>query len=137
MGLTFPETSNSQNKVSAVDFFANHPFHIKMKKFSETYSQPGERYSTYWFYERARGEYEQSKMFKTKVQQDSFKMTHPKEKMLTKSDFAKYYNLRRINPDVVSKGADTNFKAVAEYISDEWKVNPEKFNELFFPEGLG
>lgn len=128
------ETSNSQNKVSAVDFFANHPFHIKMKKFSEAISQPGERYSTYWFYERARGEYDQSLMFKTKVQQDSFKMTHPKDKMLTKSDFAKYYNLKCIHPDQVSKGGDTNFKYVAEVIKGEWDVNPAKFNELFFKE---
>lgn len=128
------ETSNSQNKVTAVDFFANHPFHIKIKKFSESISQPGAKYSTYWFYERARGEYAQSLMFKTKVQQDSFKMTHPADKMLTKADFAKYYNLMKKRPDQVSKGGDSNFKLVAEEVKSEWEVNQAKFNEMFFKE---
>ena len=128
------ETSNSQNKVTAVDFFANHPFHIKIKKFSESISQPGAKYSTYWFYERARGEYAQSLMFKTKVQQDSFRMTHPAEKMLTKADFAKYYNLMKKRPEQVSKGGDSNFKIVAEEVKAEWDLNQEKFNEMFFKE---
>lgn len=128
------ETSNSQNKVSAVDFFANHPFHIKMKKFSESVSQPGVNHATKWFYERTRGEYSQSMMFMSKMQQDSFKITHPKEKLVTKSDFAKYYNLWRKHPDQVSKGGDTNFKAVADEISDGWKVDQAKYNELFFKE---
>lgn len=128
------ETSNSQNRVTAVDFFANHPFHIKIKKFSETLSQPGVKYSTYWFYERTRGEYAQSLMFKTKVQQDSFKMTHPVEKMLTKAEFATYYNLMNKHPDQVSKGSDSNFKLVAEEIKVEWDSNQSKFNELFFKE---
>lgn len=128
------ETSNSQNKVTAVDFFANHPFHLKIKNFSERISQPGAKYSTYWFYERARGEYAQALMFKTKVQQDSFKMIHPVEKMLTKTDFAKYYNLMNKHPDQVSKGGDSNFKLVAEDIRKEWVLNQSKFNEMFFKE---
>lgn len=128
------ETSNSQNKVSAVDFFANHPFHIKMKKFSESISQPGVNHATKWFYERTRGEYTQSMMFMTKMQRDSFKITHPKEKLVTKSDFAKYYNLWQKHPDQVSKGGDTNFKAVAEEISAGWKNDQAKYNEMFFKE---
>ena len=126
------ETSNSQNKVSAVDFFANHPFHIKMKKFSESVSQPGVNHATKWFYERTRGEYSQSMMFMSKMQQDAFKITHPKEKLVTKSDFAKYYNLWQEHPDQVSKGGDTNFKAAE--ISEGWKSGQEKYNELFFKE---
>jgi hypothetical protein len=126
------ETSNSQNKVSAVDFFANHPFHIKMKKFSESISQPGINHATKWFYERTRGEYAQSMMFMTKMQQDSFKVIHPKEKLVTKSDFAKYYNLWRKHPDQVSKGGDTNFKAVADEITVDWKDDQAKYNEVFF-----
>lgn len=128
------ETSNSQNKVSAVDFFANHPFHIKMKKFSESLSQPGINHATKWFYERTRGEYAQSMMFMTKMQQDRFKVIQPKDKLVTKADFAKYYNLWRKHPDIVSKGGDTNFKSVADEITNEWKDDQAKYNEAFFKE---
>lgn len=131
------ETSNSQNKVSSVDFFANHPFHIRMKSFSEVLSQVGMQYSTYWFYERARGEYNQSLLFKTRVQQDSFKKTHPKEKLVTKAEFAKYYNLMKKRPDQVSKGGDTNFKIVADEIKESWDKDQSKFNELFFKTVIG
>ena len=126
------ETSNSQNKVSAVDFFANHPFHIKMKKFSETIAQPGINYSTHWFYERARGEYKQAMLFKSKAQADQFMRIHPKSKMVTKTEFAKYFNLMNMKPDFVSKGGDTNFKAIAEEIKKTWEIDQAKYNELFF-----
>jgi len=128
------QTSNSQNKVSAVDFFANHPFHIRMKNFSTSLSQPGINHVTKWFYERTRGEYAQSMMFMTKIQQDAFKAINPKDKIVTKSDFAKYYNLQKKHPDQVSKGGDTNFKNVAEVISEDWKNDQSKFNENFFKE---
>ena len=103
-----------------------------MKKFSEFISQPGINHATKWFYERTRGEYAQSMMFMTKMQQDSFKVIHPKEKLVTKSDFAKYYNLWRKHPDQVSKGGDTNFKAVADEITSDWKDDQSKYNEVFF-----
>lgn len=126
------KTSNSQNKVSDADFFANHPFHIKMKQFSTSCSQPGIPYSTYWFYERARGEYEQSMLFKTNAQIESFKQINPKNKRVTKQEFAKYYNLMKMNPDKVSKGSDSNFILVADDIGKQWDSSPEIFNEMFF-----
>ena len=126
------ETSNSQNKVSDADFFANHPFHIKMKQFSNSFSQPGIPYATYWFYERARGEYEQSMLFKTNAQIESFKKINPKKKRVTKQEFAKYYNIMKMNPDKVSKGSDSNFMLVADEIKRQWSSSPEVFNELFF-----
>jgi hypothetical protein len=52
------EIANSQNKVNATDFFANHPFHIRMQEFSRRVLSPAgnTRYrETKWFYERARG----------------------------------------------------------------------------------
>lgn len=126
------ETSNSQNKVSEVDFFANHPFHIKIKNFSESVTQPGARNATKWFYERARGEYSQALLFKTESQQKSFKVINPKEKLVTKSDFAKYYNLMKEHPDQVSKGSDSNFKLVAEVIRNQWDLDQSVFNEVFY-----
>lgn len=50
--------ANSQNKVSAADFFSNHPFHMRMEGYSRRVSAPpapGMNRQTKWFYERARG----------------------------------------------------------------------------------
>lgn len=51
--------ANSQNKVNAADFFANHPFHIRMEEFSRRILAPigDSNYREHkWFYERARGQ---------------------------------------------------------------------------------
>src|SRR3546814_291056 len=52
--------ANSQNKVNAADFFANHPFHIRMQQYSRQVLAPAGDSSyreTKWFYERARGQF--------------------------------------------------------------------------------
>lgn len=128
------ETSNSQNKVSAADFFSNHPFHLKIKKFSETLSQPGPKHPTYWFYERVRGEYDQSIMLKPKKEQDIFKQRHPKEQKMTKSDFAKFYYLKEKQPDLVSQGETAYSKAMSKEINANWETDQSKYNELYFKE---
>ena len=54
------EFANSQNRVSAADFFANHPFHVRMEGFSRRIHAPspdGSFRQSKWFYERARGQY--------------------------------------------------------------------------------
>ena len=54
------EYANSQNRVNAADFFANHPFHIRMEGFSAD-TRPvadGSFRQSKWFYERARGQYQ-------------------------------------------------------------------------------
>ena len=66
------EYSNSQNKVDASDFFSNHPFHIRMEEYSRKTPAPavqGNQYQQYWYYERAKGQYNQGKMkFKHQIQ---------------------------------------------------------------------
>src|SRR3954451_11729784 len=54
------EFANSQNRVNAADFFANHPFHVRMEEFSRRIYAPspdGSFRESKWFYERARGQY--------------------------------------------------------------------------------
>ncbi len=58
------EFANSQNRVSAADFFANHPFHVRMEEFSRRIYAPspdGTFRESKWFYERARGQYAHSR----------------------------------------------------------------------------
>ena len=128
-------SSNSQNKVSDADFFASHPFHRRMEQISRHMFAPasdGAQYETKWFYERARGQYLQEQIRLTPAKKRQFELQHPKNKVIKKTDLAKVQNTWRGFPQVVSKGAQTNFNAFAEYIDEKWNLNDEQFNERYF-----
>ena len=130
-------SSNSQNKVSEADFFSTHPFHIEMEKISKRIFAPavgGIQYQTKWFYERARGQYLQEQMRMTKAQKKIFQQQNPKNQVITKTDFAKYRMTWAENPDIVSKGAQTNFMKFAVVISESWEKDSLQFNERYFKE---
>lgn len=128
-------SSNSQNKVSDADFFASHPFHRRMEQISRLLFAPaaeGAQYETKWFYERARGQYLQEQMRLSLAEKKRFQLQHPKNQVIKKTDLAKVQNTWRGHPDVVSKGAQTNFSSFAEYIEEEWNSNDKQFNERYF-----
>ena len=128
-------SSNSQNKVSDADFFASHPFHRRMEQISRHIFAPateGAQYETRWFYERARGQYLQEQMRLTQAKKKQFILQHPKNQVIKKTDLAKVQNTWMGHPDVVSKGAQTNFSSFAEYIDDQWNSNDQQFNERYF-----
>lgn len=128
-------SSNSQNKVSDADFFANHPFHVRMENISTTTYAPasgGSQFETLWFYERARGQYLQAQMRMTEAKKRQFKSLHPKNQVIRKTDLAKVQNTWRGLPHIVSKGAQTNFASFAEYIDREWTADDEQFNVRYF-----
>jgi hypothetical protein len=130
-------SSNSQNKVSDADFFANHEFHILIEKISlQTQAPPaiGTTFGTYWFYERAKGQYTQKKMFLSSNERARFERSHPKEKLLSKTDFAKFHNIWKGHPEVVSRGAMTNFNYFAKMIEKDWEIPYKRsnYNEFFF-----
>lgn len=128
-------SSNSQNKVSDADFFASHPFHRRMEQISRHMFAPatsGEQYETKWFYERARGQYLQEQMRLTSAKKKQFELQNPKNKVIKKTDLAKVQNTWKENPHIVSRGAQTNFNAFAEWISDEWENNDVQFNDRYF-----
>ena len=128
-------SSNSQNKVSDADFFATHPFHVRMEQISRRIFAPatgGAQYETKWFYERARGQYLQAQMRMTKSQKDKFAAQNPKKQVITKTDLAKYRNSWLGEPHTVSKGAQTNFMKFAEAIDEAWNKSDAQFNEKYF-----
>ena len=128
-------SSNSQNKVSDADFFATHPFHIRMEQISRRVFAPasgGAQYETKWFYERARGQYLQAQMRMTKAQKDKFTAQNPKKQVITKTDLAKYRGSWAGMPQVVSKGAQTNFMRFAETIDEAWNKSDAQFNDKYF-----
>lgn len=121
--------SNTQTKVDPADFFSNHPFHVAIEKQSRNIGAPaaeGAQFHTYWFYERARGQYnnEQSKM--TVSQKRNWLRQNPKSQYFTKTDLAKFENSWRELPHMVSRGAQKNFTSFAEYIGKEYGSEGEK-----------
>lgn len=124
--------SNQQNKVSEADFFSTHPFHKAMEKLYINAPTPTPLLQTYWFYERAKGQYNQRQLKMTPKQKESFKKEYPKRQVITKTDLAKYRNSWDMLPFLVSKGAQTNFQKFAEVISSAWEKDSTIFNNVQF-----
>lgn len=129
------ECANTQNRVNAADFFANHPFHIRMEEFSRRIwapAQQGEQRETKWFYERARGQYADAQAKLTPGEQRRFKAENPKSQMLTKTDLAKFENVWDEHPKWVNLGAQKNFAQYATRIGQEWLKSSDSFNEFYY-----
>ncbi|MDR1086374.1 MAG: AIPR family protein [Deltaproteobacteria bacterium] len=131
--------ANTQNRIVDADFDANHPFQIKYERLSRQVAAPpiaGNLHGTYWFYERARGQYadEQTKM--TPAAKRRFQTDHPKSQLISKTDLGKYENVWFGCPVSVNKGAQKNFAEFAKRIEKEWKINQDIFNESFFKKSI-
>lgn len=114
--------SNTQNKVTVVDFSSNHPFHVAVEKVTRSLWAPatgGSGQETRWFYERARGAYADAlARERTPAAQRRFKIIHPTSQKFTKSDAAKYLNSWQQLPHLVSRGAEKNFFAFMTAMGD-------------------
>ncbi len=131
------EYANTQNRVNAADFFSNHEFCIKMERYSRTCRvdpQNGAQYDTFWFFERAKGQYTQAQIGKTPAQIREFKLKYPKTQLFTKTDLAKFRNSWNGMPDTVSKGAQTNFQKFADEIKRVYDEKKDEFNEKYYKE---
>lgn len=105
--------SNTQNKVNNADFRANDPYHVELESLSRTVWAPavgGSQKQTHWFYERARGQYQDEvNRQMTRPRMDEFRRVHPPEQKFTKTDLAKFENTWNLRPHIVSRGAEKNF----------------------------
>lgn len=129
------EYANTQNRVNAADFFANHPFHVRMAEFSRRIwapAQQGVQRETKWFYERARGQYLDAQSKLTAGEQKRFRAEYPKPQMFTKTDLAKFENVFDDHPKFVNLGSQKNFARYAFRIGREWEKSSDGFNELYF-----
>jgi hypothetical protein len=127
--------ANSQNKVNAADFFANHPFHIRMQQNSRQILSPAgdDNYrETKWFYERARGQYADERGRRSASDRKKFDAEFPKSQFFTKTDLAKFENSWRCKPHVVSLGAQKNFSDLAKAVGEEWSRSDAGFDETWF-----
>ena len=135
------EYSNTQNKVSAADFFSNHPFHRKIEEFSRRLWAPspvGHVQQTHWFYERARGQFVNKQAGLTQAEKTKFLVQNPKHQMFTKTDLAKFIRTFEGLPHEVSKGAQKNFSGFAGDLGRQWDKNDgHDFTELWFQRLIG
>lgn len=132
-------SANTQNKVSEADFFSNHPFHRAMEKYSRKLRVPaaaGAAYTTRWYYERARGQYQQDLLSLKPSDVAKFKLENPKSQYFTKTDLAKYWESYLGSPDIVSRGAQYAFMEYAKNISAGWGDTGAKYNESYFKESV-
>ena len=105
--------ANSQNRISEADFSANDPFHVTIEELSRTTWAPAvgeDQRQTKWFYERARGQYQDAKAsLTTPARRRAFAAEHPTRQRFTKTDLAKFENTWDQLPHIVSRGAQRNF----------------------------
>lgn len=116
------EYANTQNKVSVSDLSSNRPFHIELEKISRntvTPHIPGKS-QTYWFYERARGQYKTARLKEgfTKSRLKAFDIKYDKRQVFNKEELAKYINTYQevaegkkivIGPYIVVRGNQKNY----------------------------
>ena len=128
--------ANSQNKVNDADFFANHPYHVRVEELSRRVwtppPAPGMQHGRHWFYERARGQYLNCQVGLKGVQKDQFLLQNPKALLLTKTDIAKLENTWRGFPHKVSFGAQKNFLFFAEWVAKAWAHDEAQFDDGYF-----
>jgi hypothetical protein len=123
--------SNSQNKVSSVDLNSRSAHLVKIKKLSESITDPS---GTKWFFERIRGE------FNTLLriypgQKTQIEKNYPKQKRLSKEQIAKYYVAWGTSPYLVRKGGEKVFRDFMDFIQldhNEKPLNPDNLGRAFY-----
>lgn len=114
MDLIVPEISlyaNTQNKVQMADFSANDEFHQSIEALSRTVWAPastGGEQQTKWFYERARGQYADTRSREKNTKY--FDSIYPKKQYFDKIQLARYENVWDQLPYITSRGGQASFR---------------------------
>ena len=128
--------ANSQNRVSGADLFSTHDFHVRMEQISRRLRAPakeGEQYQSGWYYERARGQWENDRAARGSAnEQKKFELEYPKSQRITKTDWAKYAYCWGKKPHLVSKGAQSVFADYAVAVDKTWVQDSDQFGDGYF-----
>ena len=119
--------ANTQNKVQLADFSANDEFHQAMEGLSRTVWAPaktGGEQQTKWFYERARGQYADTRSREKNVKY--FDSIYPKEQYFDKLELARYENVWDQLPHITSKGGQASFRDFTIRLKKRGKVVPDQ-----------
>lgn len=110
--------ANTQNKVNEPDFTANDDRLVQLEKMSRYLMTPetkNRNYQTYWFFERAKGQYRNFRLKDgfTRQREKQFDLKYPKNQCFSKTDLAKYVcsydtkyigDIMVIGPHIVCRG---------------------------------
>jgi len=122
--------------VSGADLFSTHDFHVRMEQISRRLRAPareGQQYQSGWFYERARGQWENDRSARGSVsEQKKFELEYPKSQRITKTDWAKYAYCWGKKPHLVSKGAQSVFADYAVAVDKAWIEDSNQFGDGYF-----
>lgn len=132
--------ANSQNKVRTADLNSSHPFYVRIEEFSRKIFAPlasGQLIQERWFFERARGQYDQGMMQLTPAQRIKYKTINPKSKKFTLIDLAKYANAADMLPYSVSWGGEVNSARFHNKMAEQWDKNNMVFNDYYYKELIG
>lgn len=139
--------ANTQNKVNDADFTANNQYLVAFEKLSRYMLTPitaQNNIQTYWFFERARGQYKNLRQKEgfTKSRQKSFDIKYPKKQVFTKVELAKYVNAYEeifdgkklaIGPHIVVRGNEKNY---ARYINNSLPDSTKKITNVYFEDTI-
>lgn len=120
------KSSNFQNKVSLSDFSVGNPFNTTLESLSRSIDVPNTNNDhTFWFYERLKGQYDESKKsIHAKYDKELFESKFPPKKKFTKEDVAKVWCSWDGFPYDAVKGASTAYGAFMKRIDDR-KLIPD------------
>jgi hypothetical protein len=137
--------ANSQNRVSTADLFSTHEFHVRLEQISRRLRAPskeGQQYQSGWFYERARGQWENDRTARgNSGDRAKFELEFPKSQRITKTDWAKYDYCWNQHPDLVSRGAQSVFSDYAAKVDAQWMKDDGKgadaYGDGYFRTSIG
>lgn len=127
--------ANSQNKVTAADFFSNSPYHIAMEQMSKKYFAPpvnGNPNPTGWYYERTKKKYDQEQIKMTKAEKDRFAAKYPKKQIIKKEELGKYLYSVEGKPYIVARGKNWIIKDFGAKVNEDYPKHKEEYNEFYF-----
>ncbi len=135
--------ANTQNRIQDSDFFSNHSFHARMEGISRrlvcgTLSR--ESMQSRWYYERSRGSYQAERLrLRSDVERKKFDARFPKNKKISKTDFALYSNCWLQRPQIASRGPQKNFLYFAKEIEDAYATaaGETQFGDEYFIATIG
>lgn len=132
--------ANSQNKISGADLFSTHEFHVRLEQISRRLRAPareGNQYQTGWYYERARGQWENDRAARGgPAERKKFEMEYPQVQRITKTDWARNEYCWGMRPHLVSKGAQSVFAEYAVAVDAQWERKDADFGDGYFKAGV-
>ncbi len=130
--------ANKQNAVKDADLNSGHPFYVRMKDFSDrTYAPVAGIVQPIWFFERARGEYDQPLMQMTPAQRAKYRAVRPTAKRFKLVDLAKYMNVSDMYPHLASWGGEVSAREFHKRMDAMWKRDNRVFDRVFYKELIG